>query len=322
MKKNIQSLIWPKPLRIGDKVALTAPSSPAPPEILNTAISSIKSLGLIPVVMPSCSSHSGYLAGSDRQRADDFNYVFSTDDISAVFCLRGGYGAMRILPLIDFNMIKHHPKIMIGYSDITALHTAINNFCKFITFHGPMPNIGYDLLDDYSLNSLKHVLFHEKARYAIINPPGEQIETLFPGYAEGMLIGGNLSLLAGTLGSPYEIDTRGKLLFIEEVNEIPYKLDRALTSLSLAGKFKDCTGIILGTFTGCVNTDTVSAHDNAAGNFASEILDIIKEIILPWRKPTFFNLRAGHIYPQCTLPMGAQIKVESDNKGSVNISVL
>ena len=323
MKNNVQSLVWPKPLCIGDKAAITAPASPVSDEILDTAVKSIKSLELEPVLTPSCWSHRGYLAGTDRQRADDFNHVFASDDIMAVFCLRGGYGSMRILPLIDFNIIKAHPKIMIGCSDITALHTAINNYCGFITFHGPMPSIGYNLLDDYSLNSMKHILFHEKSPYSLENPVHEHIEILQPGNAEGILTGGNLSLLVSTLGSPYEINTNGKILFIEETGESIYRLDRLLTALSLSGKFRDCEGIIFGTFTECSRSESkTAAAEPTIENDSPDITDVINEVVLPWGKPTFFNLRSGHIYPQCTLPLGAYVKINNDNKSSVNISVL
>ena len=322
MKITANSLLWPEPLNPGDTVALTAPSSPVSEKNLMTAIASLKYLRLKPIIMDSCRSHLGYLAGTDRQRASDINDAFASEDIKAVFCLRGGYGAMRILPLLDFDMIRNHPKLLIGYSDITALHTAINSRCSFVTLHGPMPNTGYEQLDEFSINSMKRILFQKKEQYIIKNPPGQQMKTLCPGCAEGLLTGGNLSLLASTLGSPYEIDTHGKLLFIEEVDEIPYKLDRALTALSLAGKFKDCSGIILGTFTNCMNSDHSTNGNTAAGDSTSQIMDIIKEIVLPWEKPTLFNLRAGHIYPQCTLPLGAIVRIELDRSRSPNISVL
>ena len=155
----MNKLFYPRPLQPGDTVALTAPSSPVPAVNLKAAIKSVKLLGLNPVVMPSCREHHGYMAGTDAQRASDLNEAFSRKDIAGIFCLRGGFGAMRLLPLLDFDMIRQNPKPLIGYSDITALHTSINKLCGFITFHGPMPNTDYSRLDDFTLDSLRSQLF-------------------------------------------------------------------------------------------------------------------------------------------------------------------
>lgn len=299
----MKSLHWPMPLKPGDKVAITAPSSPVPDEKLEASIASIKFLGLDPVVMPSCSMHHGYLAGQDHQRADDLNAAFASEEYKGIFCLRGGYGAMRILPLLDFDMIRQHPKVFVGYSDITALHTSINKLCGFITFHGPMPTTDYRVHEGFTNNSLRQCLFAPTDLKIFQNPPNEKIHILCRGKAQGMLTGGNLSLLAGTLGSPYEVDTRGKILFIEDVDEEPYRVDKSLTALSLAGKFRDCEGIILGTFARCEEAD----HPTLS------LMKIFEEVVLPWQKPTILNFRAGHIYPQSTMPMGACITLDADN---------
>lgn len=313
------SLKYPAPLKYGDKVALIAPSSPVPESNLKAAVASIEMLGLTAEIMESCRMQKGYMAGSDVQRAKDINNAFSRADIKGIFCLRGGYGALRILPLVDFDMIKKNPKVFIGYSDITALHTAINKLCGFVTFHGPMPNTDYRRLDDFTITSLKNALFSPE-NTSLINPPGEKMKVLFQGSASGILTGGNISLLLSTLGSPYEIDTRGKILFMEDVGERPYRLDKALTALSLAGKFKDCSGIILGTFAECDEP----SHDKVPPNtvIASDTLsleEIFDDVILPYRKPTVLNFRAGHIYPQSTLPLGAQISIKLDESSAISI---
>lgn len=322
MKRNFQDLAWPEPLKPGDKVAITAPSSPVHHDTLQTAIQSIRFLGLNPVIMPSCTLRQRYLSGTDSQRAKDLNQAFACRDIRAIFCLRGGYGAMRILPFLDFDMISNNIKHLIGYSDITALHTAISTQCRFVTFHGPMPNIGYHQLDTFSLNSLKHVLFHEKCTFPIKNIPGNPMRILQSGFAEGQLVGGNLTVLAGTLGSPYEIDTLDKILFIEDIGEHPYRIDRSFTSLALAGKLHDCAGIILGTFTDCeVQAHTPSA--DKSGSFEDcEITEIISELILPYNKPVISNLQAGHSYPQNTLPIGAAVRIDLRESGHTDITVL
>lgn len=343
----MNKLFYPRPLQPGDTVALTAPSSPVPAVNLEAAIKSVKLLGLDPVVMPSCRDHHGYMAGTDARRAADLNEAFSRKDIAGIFCLRGGFGAMRLLPLLDFDMIRRNPKPLIGYSDITALHTSINKLCGFVTFHGPMPNTDYSKLDDFTLGSLKSQLFHPQNIRQLQNPQGQELQVLYPTgtctdcsdapdapiipgasnnlsaprapeddpLVTGRLTGGNLSLVAGTLGSPWEIDTKNSILFLEDVGERPYRLDRSFTALALAGKFRDCAGIILGTFTDCEEPP----HDDPAdsGVIADQTLtlqQIIEEVILPYKKPTLLNYRAGHMYPQSTLPMGAEISIDPAQK--------
>lgn len=317
----MKKLFYPRPLQPGDTVALTAPSSPVPAPNLEAAVKSVELLGLHPLVMPSCREHHGYMAGTDAQRAADLNEAFSRTDIAGIFCLRGGFGAMRLLPLLDFDMIRQNPKPLIGYSDITALHTAVNKQCGFITFHGPMPNTDYTRLDDFTLDALKAQLFHPEHVHELKNPQGEELQILNADNPKsisagapavtGRLTGGNLSLVAGTLGSPWEIDTRDAILFLEDVGERPYRLDRNFTALALAGKFKECSGIILGTFTDCDEPP----HDDPAdsGIIADHTLtlqEIISEVVLPYKKPTLLNYRAGHMYPQSTLPMGAEISID------------
>ena len=288
--------------------------------------------------MKSCRLNHGYMAGNDRQRADDLNNAFADQDIHGIFCLRGGYGASRLLPLLDFEMIRRNRKTFIGYSDITALHTAISRLCGFVTFHGPMPNTDYSRLDDFTLESLKSQLFHPQDVHELQNPQGQELQVLYPVSTNtdspdapgisgaphapegnpiitGRLTGGNLSLIAGTLGSPWEIDTKNAILFLEDVGERPYRLDRNFTALALAGKFRDCAGILLGTFTDCEEPP----HDDPAdsGVIADRTLtlqQIIEEVVLPYKKPTLLNYRAGHMYPQSTLPMGAQISIDPVQK--------
>lgn len=289
-------MIIPPPLNPGNKVALLAPSSPVPDEVLEKSIKSIEFLGLVPVVYESCRLHHGYLAGNDITRACDINNAFSDSSIKGIFCLRGGYGAMRILPLLDLDLIKRNRKVFVGYSDITALHTAFNNICGFMTFHGPMPSTDYTVHSSYTVDSLKENIFGYKP-HRVYNPEGKVMSTLTDGKACGIITGGNLSLLAGTLGSPYEINAKNKILFIEDVSEDPYRIDRNLTSLALAGKFDEAAGIVFGIFADCENRDT-----------SQECLTldrIIDEVVLPCGKPVLTGFHAGHVYPQPTLPMGA-----------------
>ena len=304
---------WPPPLKPGDKAAVIAPSSPPPDtrSVLRSAVRSLKALGLKPVIMPGCRMRTGHLAGPDRQRARDMNAAFANDDIRGIFCLRGGCGAMRLLPLLDTDIIRRHPKVFIGYSDITALHVFLNQRCGLVTFHGPMAGADYTTMDAFTVASMKRRLFHTARPGPIAEPPGRPVEALLPGRAEGILAGGNLTVLAAGLGTPYEIDTRGRILFLEDVNEPLYRLDRNLTSLALAGKFDDCTGVLLGTFEGCPLTSGPTPE-------ALSLEDILKGFLEPLGKPVVRSLQAGHSFPQVTLPLGACLRMEAERKASAD----
>lgn len=295
-------MIKPTPLKPGDKVALLAPSSPVPAEVLEKSIKSIEFLGLVPLVYESCRIHYGYLAGADKTRASDLNNAFADSSIKGIFCLRGGYGAMRLLPLLDFDMIRRNPKVFVGYSDITALHTVFNKICGFMTFHAPMPSTDYTIHSSYTVDSLKKNLFGCRP-HRVYNPEGKIMSVLTEGRAEGIVTGGNLSLLAGTLGSPYEINTKNKILFIEDVAEEPYLIDRNLTALSLAGKLNDASGIIFGIFADC------EAKDSSEESLM--LHQIIEDIVLPCGKPAVWGFHAGHIYPQPVIPMGANTIIDT-----------
>jgi muramoyltetrapeptide carboxypeptidase len=299
-------MIKPKALSVGSRVALIAPSSPVSDEKLQLSLESIRFLGLIPIEYPSCTMSNGYLSGSDIARAKDINDSFNDSSIDGIFCVRGGYGATRILPLLNYEMIRNNPKFFHGYSDITALHIVFNKFCEFITYHGPMPSRGYHIMDYFSLKSLADTIFTNRPVGLAHNPPNEPIQCIVPGLAEGLITGGNLSVMAAALGSPFEVDTKDKILFIEEVEERPYRLDRNLTALALAGKFNDCVGIILGTFTDCDETEMEPALTLTLSN-------IIDQVIRPFGKPTINNFRSGHIYPHITIPMGVKTRLDALN---------
>ena len=297
-------MIKPRPLKQGDSVALLAPSSPVTEEKMTLALQSIRFLGLDPIPFPSCYMKNGYLSGTDAARAKDINDAFLDPSIHGIFCLRGGYGATRILPLLDYEGISCNPKFFAGYSDITALHTVFNKLCGLITYHAPMPSRGYHTLDYFSLESLSDAVFHGSSPGKVRNPPGEEIETIYPGITLGRIIGGNLSVMAATLGSPYEVDTRGKILFIEDVDELSYRIDRNLTALKLAGKLDESAGIILGTFADM-------PEENVEPDRTLSLSQIFDQTIHPLRIPTINNFRSGHIYPQITIPMGMTVQLNA-----------
>ena len=299
-------MIKPKPLQQGDRVAIIAPASPVDKTLIDKCVGSLKDLGLEVVVGTSCLSEHGFLSGTDDIRANDINRMFADKNIKGIFAIRGGYGCARLLDLIDFKIIKKNPKIFVGYSDITALHIAINQKSKLITYHGPM--VSTELikgLDEYSADYYKRFLFSKEKINEIFNPVGCNLEIINDGIASGQLIGGNLSLVCSSLGTKYEINTKNKILFLEEVDETPYKVDRMLLQLKQSGKFKDATGIILGAFTDCI----------ASSNKKSLSLEeVFNEIILPLKKPTISKLVCGHCLPTLTLPLGSKVILDANEK--------
>ena len=286
-------------LKQGDRVAVIAPSSPIKKDVASTlkkVYENIANLGYEPVIYPSCYEKYGYLAGTDQLRLKDIHDAFSDPTIAGIICLRGGYGTPRLLPYLDYELIRKNPKVFLGYSDITALHTAFNQLSGLITYHGPMaPDLN---ADTYTEASVKSHISGDYKDLVFKNPNNQPIEVITEGSAQGILCGGNLSLLVATLGSPYEIDTHGKILFIEEIDEDIYAIDRMLNALALAGKFEDCKGIILGTWTDC-----------DPGDYGMSLHMAIDTLLKPSGKPIINGLQSGHIYPQMTLAMGEMIEM-------------
>ncbi len=307
---------YPTPLKSGDKIAIICPSTPTSRERVDKAEQAMKDLGFIPVMYPSCYAYHGHLSGPDQLRVKDINDAFSDENIQGIICLKGGSGSTRLLNDIDYDIVKKNPKVFLGYSDITALLTVFNQNCDLVTFHGPMASSDVftdsadkNYLDPYTVESFKANIMTHGFKGILKNPEGETFKTLVAGSCEGLLCGGNLSLLTATLGSPYEIDTKGKILFMEEVNESNYNVDKMLTALALAGKFHDCAGIILGTFSHCEPElkQSYGGHDLT-------LETIFDEVLAKYQKPILANLRAGHNFPQPTLAMGALVRLDSEKQ--------
>ena len=305
-------MIRPKPLKKGDTIGIIGTCSPPKKERIDPAIKWIKSLGLEVVIGRSVNENHGYLCGEDKVRADDLNYMFHNKDIKGIFIVRGGYGAARILNMIDYDNIKKNPKILAGYSDVTALHIAINQKCKMITFHTPMPCTEfYTDIDDYTVESFKDSIFKINYTKKVVNPDKcKGFEGLVKGKACGRITGGNLSIIASLMGTPYEINTKNKILFLEDIDEAPYKIDRMLTQLRLANKFKDAAGIILGSWAGCDSKDT---------SRSLSLNEVFNEIIIPENRPTIMNVACGHTLPTMSIAIGSNISINADSLEILNI---
>lgn len=292
--------IKPNALVKGDSIGLIAPSGGVDDlKEVDRAVAFLESKGFGVKVGESCRASYGYLAGSDEGRAADVNDFFADPQIRGILCITGGYGTSRILDALDYEMIARNPKVFIGYSDITGIHLALNRLCSLVTFHGPM-GISEVLLEgeSYSTRSWLAALTSTSPIGALQNPEAAPPpRVLVPGTARGELIGGNLSLVAATMGTPYEIDTRGKVVFLEDVDERPYRVDRMLTQLRLAGKFAECSGIVLGDWNNC---------GPEKGKPSLSLEEVFRDVLAGVGKPIVTGLRAGHCSPTLTLPFGVE----------------
>ncbi len=295
-----------KMMKEGDTIGMIAPSGPAPdPNLIAEAVKATEELGFKVVAGPGCYEKWGYLAGSDSMRIRDINTFFADPAISGIFCMKGGDGAPRLLDRLDLKMISRNRKVFLGYSDITALHTVFNQKAGFMTFHGPMPLSDFITPDftDYERESLLKAVMTTEPLGEIAPPPdAPPIETLCRGHAEGRLVGGNLSLICALMGTPFEIDTKGKILVIEDVHEANYRIDRMLTQLRLAGKLGDAVGIVIGEFTHAETDDP---------NKQLPVDDVLKSILLPLEKPIIRNVSFGHGKHKTTLPLGASAVLDA-----------
>ncbi|MGE7839885.1 S66 peptidase family protein [Lysinibacillus sp. NPDC093712] len=303
-------MIRPKALTKGDTIGLISASGATPPEKLYPAIDSIEKLGFNVIVGETCRARHGYLAGSDELRANDVNEMFRNPHVDGIFCIRGGYGATKILPRLDFEMIKENPKVFAGYSDVTALHIAFNQKCGFVTYHTPMPSTEFiaQNMDQFTWDSFLKQVVATDNNCLLLNPPQQPMTTLVTGKATGQLVGGNLTLITASLGTPYEIDTKGKILFLEDIDESEQRVDRMLTQLKLAGKLDEAQGLLLGAWTNCGPENPKHPERSLSLN------TIFEEILKPLKKPILMDLACGHCLPTMSLPLGRIITVHADTQ--------
>ena len=290
-------------LRSEGTIALIAPAGPAALDV-EKAGQWMRTRGYDLRIFPGGYARDGYLAGSDEVRLRDLHTAFANPEIDAIFCLRGGYGTPRLLDSLDFDLLRANPKPFVGYSDITALHLAISRYAGFVTFHGPMLNA--DLLGDKEQPTEASLLSMLRGQLGagslLAHPVAYPLTTIAPGIACGRLLGGNLSMIAALMGTPFEIDAAGIILLIEDVNEPIYRIDRLLTHLHLAGKLAQVAGVLVG---------DVADVDKAA------LERLLKQTFEPLCIPVLAGWRRGHCDPNLTLPMGALVKVDAGEQSVV-----
>lgn len=281
------------------RVALVAPAGPLRgPRDLDHAVANVRALGWEPVAGGHVLDSDGYFAGRDEARLADLNRAAADESVDMIWCIRGGYGAMRLLDGIDYAALRARPRPLVGFSDITALHAAIGPRADLVTFHGPTAR---GELTDFSRRSLERALTgedpfsrHESAR----------MRTLFPGCATGRLVGGNLALLTALCGTPYAPDYDGAILVLEDVNEAVYRIDRMLVQLRLGGALGRCAGIVFGAFT--------AAPEEETGGGARRLEDVLAETARALRIPCVSDAPVGHIPEQWTVPLGAMATLDAD----------
>jgi len=315
---NDAPILRPRALKPGDTVGLITPSSYfADPDRLYQVEQIMKWLDLKVKMGRNVTRKHGYLGGTIEERAADFNAAFADPEVKAVFALRGGYGASQILDRIDYDLVRRNPKILLGYSDITALHLAVHQKTGLVTFHGPT---AASRMSDYTAENLKKALFSPAPLGKLANPaessvlrPQHMTRAIRPGKARGRLIGGNLTLISTTMGTPYEIQTKGKLLFLEDVDEQPYSMDRMLTQLRLAGKLDGIAGLIFGECSSCRPRDFKPSFESTFST-----AEVAQQILGGLKAPVLTGLTIGHTEDQLTLPLGVMATLNADD-GTITI---
>ncbi|MEG0135264.1 MAG: LD-carboxypeptidase [Cetobacterium sp.] len=294
-----------KKLSYGDTIGIIAPASFADIKKLNSAKKNLEELGFKVEVGESTKSKWFTFSGTDEIRANDINKFFNNPKIDAIITMRGGYGSIKLLDKIDYEIIKNNPKIFVGYSDITTLHTAIFNKTGLLTFHGPMATSNFSKeINEFTLKSFLQTLMHPKEEFYLKNPTGEELIVISEGKNSGKIIGGNLITLISNIGTEYDFDYNDKILFIEDIGEVTYKVDRALAQLKNIGVFSKVNGIIIGDFNDCKKDceDSLTLFETFQHYFAN--LNI----------PVICNLKSGHCEPMVTLPLGANCEIDTYNK--------
>lgn len=305
-----------KPMRLhsGDKVGLVAAASFITEKNLQTAIEKVEQLGLIPVYSDKILGKHGYFSGTDKERADDFNNMIKNPEIKGILFAAGGYGCTRIIDSIDYDMIKKNPKVIMGFSDNTALLNSINEKTGLITFHGP---IARTIHAGFNREHFEDIIVNPKDKY-VIRSSDEDIQksaddkvyeryTITSGKAQGELVGGNLTLICSMLGTPHQIDMKGKIVMIEDINEEPYRIDRMLTQLISSGELTQAAGIVFGICRGCDKTDKTKTPNSFT------LRQVIEDRIKPLNIPSAYGLSFGHNINNFTFPIGIKAEFDANN---------
>ena len=298
-------IIKPAKLKTGDVIGIIAPASaPIDPTKLENGIRYIEKNGYRVELGKNVNKIEGYLAGTDQERADDLNSMFKNKNVKAIFCLRGGYGASRILDKINYKLIRANPKILVGYSEITALQMAIMIKAGLVTFAGPMVATDFgNGITSYTEEFFWRIISSNKKFGRLKYPDNDKLVSITRGGSSGRILGGNLSVLAALIGTEYFPDLKSRILMLEEVDELPYKVDRLLNQLRLLKVLKQIRGIILGRFVDCYERDT-SKRTLTLG-------EVMEHYLKDLKIPVLYTFPHGHIKDKVTVPFGINIKMNA-----------
>lgn len=298
----------PKQLKKGQTIGLIAPGSSITEDKLNKAIETVEKLGLKPAFTKNILAKHGYLAGTDEQRLSDLHQMFSDIKIDGIWCIRGGYGCTRLLSKIDYKLIKRNPKVLIGYSDITALLQAIYKKTGLIGFHGP---VAVSEPTDYTLDHFRKTLMTTDSNLVLNNSAENQTnkainfqtKIINPGKAKGKLTGGNLSLISALAGTKYQLPVKNRILFLEDIGEKPYRIDRMLTQLRQSCDLNKAAAIVLGIFADC-----------EGGENSLSLMETLEDRLGDLKIPVIYGMSFGHIDDQMTLPVGIKAALNTENQ--------
>jgi muramoyltetrapeptide carboxypeptidase len=298
------NILRPARLKPGDLIGVVAPASPVSDlSKIERGVRYLETLGYRVKLGAHVNRTKGYLAGEDQERVNDLHEMFSDEKVNAIICLRGGYGTPRLLSLINYKLVARHPKILVGFSDITALQLAFWKRCRLITFHGPMVAAEMANTMDPFTEEMFWKTVTSPLRAGTIALPDEPV-SLFKGKATGRLLGGNLSLIVSLLGTPYQPDFRRSALFIEDDGEEPYRVDRMLTQLYNASVLSRAGAIVAGQFTECTTKDPTKP--------SLTVEQVLQEVASASARPFLSNLPFGHVQRKMTLPVGLKVRVNAD----------
>jgi len=307
-----KGLIKPLRLKQGDTIALVTPGSYITEEEKEESINNIRELGFNVIYTDRLMQKNGYFSASDEERAADLNEMFERKDVQGIMCARGGYGCARILSYLGYNLIEDNPKPLIGFSDVTALHYAIYKNCNLVTFHGP---VSISTFSKFSVKNFEDVLMNPTFEINLLNSTTDNnfnpygITVISDGIAEGELIGGNLTLAVSLIGTEYDVDYSGKIIFLEEFLEEPYRVDRMLTQMIQAGKFEDVKGIALGVFKLCESDKTNPSFSNSY-----TLMEVLKDRLGNLGMPVIYGLSFGHVVDKFTIPIGINAELNTNNQ--------
>jgi muramoyltetrapeptide carboxypeptidase len=296
-------LIKPPRLQFGDTVGIVAPASPPDdPQEVDNCTDALKKLGFQPKLAPNVRKRLGFLAGDDQARASDLMAMFGDGEVKAIMCLRGGYGSARLAPMLDYRFIKRHAKIFVGFSDLASLHCAFMTHAQMVSFHGPTlnTNLTSSQPSQFTLESLEKTIMKSSVPGGICDDKTRQaVVILSKGVATGPLIGGNLSVLAAMMGTPFQPRFENAIFFFEDVDEKPYRFDNWLTQLRNAGLLQQVAGVAVGTNKNCIDPDAAKSKE-----YHQAVADVLQDRLLPLGVPVVMGLPFGHVRENATLPVG------------------